>query len=488
MKRIAGLFCLVPLLLVAAPKESASQQLSDYFERTFQHVAFEYIVSLRNVPGMPDHFVAAQQGGRVIAFSRNAAWGIRPVLNISDRLLNIADYAESGLLAVTPHPDFVDNGYLYITYSTSDTDTSFVSVSRFTLNTNSFEAIAGSETEILRLDSPSTYHNGGDLHFGNDGYLYVSFGDGLCCGDPFDHAQDLTNLHGKIIRIDVDHPSNGNAYGIPPDNPFLSVENARPELYAIGFRNPWRFSIDPPTGDLYVGDVGEITWEEINRVLPGENHGWGMMEGPECLRWPPSAPPNPDCNPEDYDPPLWYYGRNAGWSITAGYYYRGTRNSALRDHVIFADWGSQRIWALKMTADYELDEVILLSGPNGRHVSAFATDSNQELYLVDLFHGHIFWLKQRDTAGPDENLHLLLSGPNPSTSTTSVTVRDLDEANVSILIFDTLGRRVRIVFEGVIQSDSQSFDIDLTHLSSGIYIVNLIENGRHLNSIRLVRP
>ena len=134
MKRLFGYFCLAAVLLFAFPKTGASQELGDYFERTFRHVALEYLVSLRNVPGMPDHFVAAQQGGRISAFSRNQSWGIRSVYDISDRLVNMADHPERGLLVATPHPQFVDNGFLYFTYSTVDTDTTFVSLSRITLN------------------------------------------------------------------------------------------------------------------------------------------------------------------------------------------------------------------------------------------------------------------------------------------------------------------------------------------------------------------
>ena len=141
-----------------------------------------------------------------------------------------------------------------------------------------------------------------------------------------------------------------------------------------------------------------------------------------------------------------------------------------------------------MTPEYELDEVILLSGPSDRHIVAFATDSSNELYMADLFGGHIFQLKRRDTVGQDRNTHLFLDGPNPVLSATSVTVRDLEDAHVSIRIFDTLGRRISTVFEGVINSDSQTFDVDLSTLAAGIYIVSLSENGRSLDSIRLARP
>ena len=229
------------------------------------------------------------------------------------------------------------------------------------------------------MDQPAYNHNGGCCAFGPDGYLYTAFGDGGPQKDPPGFAQDLTVLHGAMVRIDVDSPPDpGLPYAIPADNPFRAAHAAdpavRPEIYAHGFREPWRFSFDPAGGDLYVGDVGQARWEEICLVNAGENHGWNVLEAFE--------PFSEEYRREDavYTPPLFAYPHGLGFSVTGGRVYRGTAAPGFDGVYVFGDFNTRRVWGLRQSGGKLQSVRELAAAPGG--IASFGVDHAGELLLV----------------------------------------------------------------------------------------------------------
>jgi glucose/arabinose dehydrogenase len=224
--------------------------------------------------------------------------------------------------------------------------------------------------------------------FGPDGYLYVGMGDGGSGGDPENRAQDTGALLGKILRIDVDHPTSGRAFGIPETNPFADGAGGRPEIWALGLRNPWRFSFDRTTGDLWIGDVGQSSWEEIDLARAGagggrgENYGWRLVEGRACYD-PPSG-----CATGGLTEPVAVYGHDAGCAVIGGYAYRGTASPALAGLYLFGDSCNGRIWGLDATGLPIQEPVLLLE--SGRAISSFGQGDGGELYLTDRGSGELF--------------------------------------------------------------------------------------------------
>lgn len=245
---------------------------------------------------------------------------------------------EGGLLGLAFHPDYADNGLFYINYTDDSGDTV---VARYQVSAAPDLADPASASIVLTVAQPFANHNGGQIAFGPDGFLYIGLGDGGSGGDPGDRAQDLSELLGKLLRIDVD---GGAPYAVPPDNPFVGVPGARPEIWAYGLRNPWRFSFDRRTGELFIGDVGQSDREEID-LQPaggpgGENYGWRLMEGSLCFD------PPVDCNDGSLFLPILEYSHLEGdCSVTGGFRYRGAGYPQMLGLYFYADFCSGRIWA-----------------------------------------------------------------------------------------------------------------------------------------------
>jgi glucose/arabinose dehydrogenase len=330
-----------------------------------------------------------EKPGRILIY-QNGQVLATPFLDIRTRVEDGGN--EQGLLSVAFHPDFATNRRFFV-YYTSDDDGGSVKIAEYHASAANPNLADTSEREILHIQHPSFQnHNGGLLKFGPDGYLYAGIGDGGGAGDPGPppgNGQNTNVLLGKILRIDVDS-SSAEDYGIPPGNPFASGAGGRPEIYAFGFRNPWRYSFDRETGDLWVGDVGQNTFEEVDVVTVGGNYGWNRMEGFHCFS------PSTGCQTPDLLLPIFEYSHNGSngvssgvCSITGGYVYRGSQIPSLVGTYLFADYcgGTGTLYGIH---NGDTTATSFPTGVSGEPVTSFGEDQSGELYVVtdSVFGGH----------------------------------------------------------------------------------------------------
>lgn len=280
---------------------------------------------------------------------------------------------EQGLLGLAFHPDYIRNGYFYVNYTSRDNTV----IARYTRQKgNDRAADPNSGLILLSFQQPYANHNGGHLAFGPDGYLYIATGDGGSGGDPQNNAQNPTNLLGKILRIDVDHTSDETAYGIPVDNPFVgNSQGYRPEIYAYGLRNPWRFSFDNQ-GRLWAADVGQDKIEEIDLIVKGGNYGWRLKEGTRDYKMADGI------DLSSLIPPVWEYDHSQGQSVTGGYVYEGNQIPALQGAYIYGDFISGRIWALWIDDKQTVHNELILE--TDLKIASFGINANKELLIADL--------------------------------------------------------------------------------------------------------
>lgn len=326
--------------------------------------------------GSNRNFVATQRGTMYVFPNDPKVERAALFMDISDRVQDFRKDNEEGLLGFAMHPDYKNNGQFFVYYSSSKEPRTSI-VSRFIVSKNDpNKADPSSEQIVMKIPQPFSNHNGGSIAFGHDGYLYIALGDGGGRNDPLGHGQNLGTLMGSMLRIDVNHQQDGKNYAIPNDNPFLKRDGALPEIYAYGFRNIWRMSVDRKTGTVWAADVGQDFWEEVNIVKAGGNYGWSIREA--------SYPFNNKTVPV-VDPlisPVWEYDHQLGKSITGGFVYRGTRLPELQGMYVYADFISGRIWAL--TYDESLGKVTKNMGvaTTGFPVLAFGEDEAGELYYM----------------------------------------------------------------------------------------------------------
>lgn len=321
---------------------------------------------------MPDdsgRLLVVEQPG-LIRVLVNGQISATPFLDIRNRVNASAN--EQGLLGLALHPQFARNGLFFVNYTGAQGGTV---IARFALSPNDpNRADPASEHILLQVEQPFSNHNGGGLAFGPDGYLYIGLGDGGSGNDPMDAGQRLDTLLGKILRLDVDRAAPD--YAIPPDNPFVNVPGARPEIWAYGIRNPWGLAFDPLTGDLWFADVGQNQREEINHQPAGQggrNYGWRYFEGDRAhLGQPPAG--------QTFVPPVTVYGRDEGCSVTGGVLYRGAVWPALQGRYLFSDYCSGALWALTPTAQGWERATLTASGAR---VSALAVDNAGHIYVVN---------------------------------------------------------------------------------------------------------
>ncbi|MFP2906799.1 PQQ-dependent sugar dehydrogenase [Pyxidicoccus sp. 3LFB2] len=371
--RPANPTCVAP----ARPAEATGVAL----QRAFPKLEFQQPLFALQAPGDSRRIYVVEKEGRVWAFSNEADPASRSlVIDLSGRVN--ASHNETGLLGMAFHPRFARTGEVFLSFI-ADNDEGRLSsyIVRYRSADGGATLDPHSEELVLELEQPYSYHNGGHLAFGPDGYLYVGFGDGGGREDPNRTSQDTERLLGKLLRLDVD---GARPYAIPSTNPYAQG-GGRKEIYALGFRNPWRWSFDRRTGALWLADVGEKHWEEINRVVLGANHGWSVLEGTTCLR-------GGSCSTEGLTPPVAMYGRDEGVSITGGYVYRGSAVPALVGQYVFGDFGSGRIWTLPGTATPgggAKPQRILSTSLN---ISSFAELNDGELLVVDFGGGGLHQL------------------------------------------------------------------------------------------------
>ena len=349
---------------------------SEYqFENAFPNLTFVDPVGIHHAGDGSNRLFVVEQEGRIKVFNNDSnTINAQTFLDIRSIVDQDGGYTEEGLLGLAFHPNYSENGYFYVNYT--DYGPKRNVIARYSVDPdNPNEADYFSSQVILEVNQPYNNHNGGQMEFGSDGYLYISFGDGGSAGDPQDNGQDLSTLLSTIVRIDVDNESNGMNYSIPNDNPFINTQNARPEIYAYGLRNVWRFSFDPETELLWAADVGQNAWEEIDIIYSGLNYGWNEMEASHCY------PPGSDCNPDEFELPIWEYELYVDdvCSVTGGYVYRGNDIFTLRGKYIYGDWCTGDIWALQSSDDGTyINEDVIRTNIN---ITSFGVDESNELFF-----------------------------------------------------------------------------------------------------------
>jgi glucose/arabinose dehydrogenase len=366
-------FALVPLFLISFTPALA------------QEIALEQVTGGLQLPVAVTHagdsrlFITQQRG--TIAIWDGTRILPTPFLDLTNLVLCCG---ERGLLSVAFHPQYAQNGYFFVNY-TEVAGPGTTVVARYKVSaTDPNRADPASAKVLLKILQPFANHNGGQLQFGPDGYLYIGMGDGGSGGDPGNRAQNLSELLGKILRIDVDH---GEPYGIPSSNPFVTRTGGRQEIWAYGLRNPWRFSFDRVTSELWIADVGQGLWEEVDfqpaTSIGGENYGWRRLEGRHCFD------PATGCDDGTTVKPVLEYDHSGGaCSVTGGYVYRGARYPRLYGTYIYADYCNGMIWGATHPSNGVASSRLLLD--TSFAVSTFGEDLNGEIYVTDYTGGRLF--------------------------------------------------------------------------------------------------
>ncbi|MCY4579603.1 MAG: PQQ-dependent sugar dehydrogenase [Chloroflexi bacterium] len=347
-------------------------------ERVFPELSFKRMVGMAYAEDGSDRLFVVLQRGVIVSFANEQGVEEADVfLDIEERVSDRGN--EEGLLGLAFDPEYSANGYFYVYYSAANPRRSVLS--RFTVGGG--VADPDSERVILEVEQPHSNHNGGQIAFGPDGYLYVGLGDGGSRGDPQGNGQDLSTLLGSIIRIDVSTLDETGSYAIPADNPFVGVEGARGEIWAYGIRNPWRFSFDRESGELWMADVGQNRFEEVDIVRRGLNYGWNVMEGSSCFK------PSRGCDAQGFELPVAEYGRDGGCSVTGGYVYRGDRLPSLYGAYIYGDFCSGKIWGLRYEDGRVTEQLELVD--SRLEISSFGEDQSREMFILS-FDGGIYRL------------------------------------------------------------------------------------------------
>lgn len=363
-----------PPVVTDPPPVAATPTIST--EAVFASLSFTQPVALKQAPGDSSRWFVVEKGGIVRAFANDQSTTSTSVfLDISAR---VNESGEGGLLGIAFHPNFPGTPEVYVSYTR--TGSPLVSyVSRFFSDAMGQTLNAAVEDVILTVAQPRTNHNGGDIEFGPDGFLYVGFGDGGGSGDPDGNAQDTNNIMGAMVRIDV---QGGSPYGIPAGNPFeanaVCVDgfgtDSCPEIFAWGLRNPWRFSFDALTDALWTGDVGQGDWEEVDIIEANSNYGWNVREGAHCFN------PSTGCA-TSFVEPVTEYDHGLGRSITGGYVYRGSSLPELDGWYLFGDFGSGRLFGIPADSAAGTDPEVLVE--TGLGIVSFGQGVDGEIYILD---------------------------------------------------------------------------------------------------------
>jgi glucose/arabinose dehydrogenase len=373
MIRRARTLSLLAVAFAAAPGAANAQAPAYRVVEAFAHLEFRRPVDLQSPRDGTDRLFVVEQDGVIRWFENRADVGEAAVfLDIRERVDRGGN--EMGLLGLAFHPDFAKNGRFFVDYTATKLTRRITRVAEYRAAANAPAADPGSEAVVIEIGQPWSNHNGGQVAFGPDGFLYIAMGDGGSGGDPQGNGQDRASLLGKILRLDVAT----RPYAIPADNPLRGNDRKwREEIWAWGLRNPWRFSFDPVTGQLWAGDVGQSTWEEIDIIEKGGNYGWDCREG--FHPYEPARERSGDCAAErDLRDPVWAYGREQGVSVTGGYVYRGRALPDLTGWYVYADYGTGRVWALRVENGKAVNRLLV---DTDLLISSFGVDADGELYL-----------------------------------------------------------------------------------------------------------
>ncbi len=380
--------------------------------RVFKNIPLIQPIYLWHAGDGTNRIFVVEKAGVVKVFTNDTTTSQYDIfLDISSKVNSTP--SEAGLLSIAFHPQYTLNGKFYVYYNYGSL---YSRIAEYKVSANPDSADPASERTLLDLYQPYSNHNGGQIAFGLDGYLYIGFGDGGSGGDPLGSGQDTTTLLGSILRIDVDNPSDNLAYGIPGDNPFAGSQGAaRKEIWAWGLRNPWRFGFDRLTGSLWAGDVGQGIWEEVDLIEGGKNYGWNLMEGFHCY------PASSNCDPEGLTLPIVEYNHDIGKSITGGFVYRGPRLTRLYGSYIYGDYVTRKIWALRYDDGKLSENKLIAESPSS--ISGFGEDETGEVYVVG-YDGKIYIFNEKPDTPP---IH-----PVPEKLSTSGLFSDIQTLTVSL--------------------------------------------------------
>jgi len=459
-------------LILSLPAQSQVQ-----IEPAFPNLSFGRPVDLQQPPDSSNRLFVVEQRGVISVFQNFPSASQKSVfLDIQNQVNSSGN--EQGLLGLAFHPNYANNGYFFVDYTASGTNRTVIS--RFRISqTNPDSADQNSEVVIMEIPQPYTNHNGGQVSFGPDDYLYIALGDGGSGGDPQGNGQNLQTLLGSILRIDVDSSAAGLNYAIPPDNPFAgNALGYREEIYAYGLRNPWRFSWDLANQRLWCGDVGQSAWEEIDIIKKGRNYGWNIMEGFHCYS-------SPSCDTTGLTLPVWEYAHNSsgGVAITGGFVYRGSTVQELFGKYVYADYSSGHIWALEYDGVNPPTNTVLMT--NAPSISSFGVDLQNELYFCS-FDGNIYRFGSTATGTgtsttPPSSFTLISNYPNPFNSGTTIVLELTESQRVEIFIFDVRGNRIVKLKDTLFSPGAHTIrwngrDENNREVSSGIYIYRVQAN------------
>lgn len=448
-----------------------SKNAQTHYTKAFPNLSFINPIDIQSINDNTNRLFVVSQTGIINVFENNSSVSASSIfLDIKDR---VAYGGEKGLLGLAFHPDYQSNGYFFVNYTTNNPLRNVIS--RFSASTENMDsADILSEQILLEVEQPFENHNGGQIAFGNDGYLYISLGDGGSGGDPGNRAQNLTTFLGKIIRIDIDNEKGEKHYSIPSDNPFVgNSQNILEEIFAYGLRNVWRFSFDG-TGRLWAADVGQNSWEEINIVENGNNYGWRIMEGFHCYN------PSNNCDQTGLTLPEWEYDHSSsdGRSITGGYLYEGVNLPDIINKYIYGDFINGNIWAFNPS-----DKTNSFLFSYGGLVSTFGVDQNNELYFADHSTGEIYKFIDSSINYVNSvkglNFRLDQNYPNPFNPSTvikySVSNDNLtgSSAKVMLIITDVLGNKISTLVNTYQKPGEYQVEFNAENISAGVYFYTL---------------
>lgn len=470
-KSYQSILFLLTLLILSDFSDVKSQPL---IEVAYPELGFSQPIDFQFANGIDDTVFVAERAGRIVKLRNDIeATSVFEVLDISSK---ISTSGEGGLIGFTFHPDLENHPYLFVHYTSPDP---FRSVfSRFTLGDNG-EADESSEFILFEIDQPFSNHNAGQIRFGPDGYLYIATGDGGSGGDPLENGQNRSTLLGNILRIDVNNTDPGLNYSIPADNPFVdNSQGWREEIYAWGFRNPFRFSFDAETGELWVGDVGQSRREEVNIVEAGKNYGWNTMEGSLCFD------PVSGCDQTGLELPVFEYSLPGSQSITGGFVYRGNEVAELAGRYVYADFSGGEIWSFAYDGDSAFDNQSI-DNLGGNRIVCFGEDQNRELYICS-FDGNIYRINPSVTSSLEEDdflpskIRLNQNYPNPFNPGTVISFSLPESSEVSLTVYNVVGQKVVDLVNRRLSAGEHSVNFDASNLSSGVYIYVLKTNSATL--------